>query len=139
MVAIADNFLKGNDSFADPIRSDAHSSYSKTSKATDKSRIHSNIAGASKYNPLKIKLLQDRLNDTEKQRLNSLLQEIEDNLDDLMKEKQEYHRQQLKGDTRSTVSRLTAENAYSYGLADQRRMSEINEQLQRFNPSLIGS
>lgn len=95
MVAIADDFLKGNDSnpFADPFRGDAQSQYSKNSKASDKSRIQQNIAGASKYDHLKVKLLQDRLNEKEKARLESLLKEIEDNLDGLMQEKQEYHKQ----------------------------------------------
>jgi hypothetical protein len=45
---------------------------------------------AANYDPFKIKLLQDRLDDKAKARLATLLDDIDENMDELMKEKAEY-------------------------------------------------
>ena len=60
------------------------------------SKVRENKANVSKYDPYKIKLLQDRLDEKSKARLATLLQEIDDNLDDLKKEKEEYHKMGMK-------------------------------------------
>lgn len=64
--------------------------------STTTSKIDENKSKASKYDPFKIKLLQDRLSSPQKARLATLLQEIEDNYDALMKEKAEYHKYGMK-------------------------------------------
>jgi ElaB/YqjD/DUF883 family membrane-anchored ribosome-binding protein len=57
-----------------------------------------------------------------KARLETLLKEIEDNIDELMKEKAEYAKQGMKGDTKSMMSKMSratdANNAYLYSIND---------------------
>ena len=117
--------------------------YSKTSKtSTMTSKVRQNRDNVGEYDPYKVKLMQDRLNPDEKERLQSLLQDIDDNLDQLMKEKAEYHKAALKSDSKSAMSRITRTtdaNAFLYSENDQEKMADINERLQKYNPSLIGS
>lgn len=91
LVAMANNFLEEDKrpSF-DPLQSEVQSNYSKTSTVT--SKIKENIENVGKYDPYKIKLMQDRLNPNEKARLNEMLNEIDENLEEIMKEKAEYHK-----------------------------------------------
>ena len=60
------------------------------SNASDRSKIIENKRGAGSYNPYKIKLLQDRLDEKGKSRLADMLKEIDETLPELMKEKNEY-------------------------------------------------
>lgn len=76
------------------------------------SRIQQNKISAAKYDPHRIKLLQDRLDEKSKARLAALLKDIDDNMDELMKEKAEYAKWGMKPnqggsqlDTRSQISR----------------------------------
>ena len=100
---------------------------STSSKNSAISKIQENKLLAANYDPTKIKLLQDKLSDKERERLANLLKEIDDNIDDLKREKEEYFKQQLftkvgKGfDTSSHLSRATggsktttSNNAYLY-------------------------
>ena len=86
-----------------------------------------------------------------------MLEDIDENLEQLMKEKAEYHKQGMKStrggykgagafDVQSHVSGRTgasrvtdASNAYLYSAGDQGRMQTINDALQEHNPSLVGS
>lgn len=46
-----------------------------------------------------------------------MLANIDENLDDILKEKEEYYKQSLRGDTRSVLSsatRVAGDNVYSY-------------------------
>lgn len=90
LVLAADNFLSEDTQS----RRSGKSMRSGISSTT--SKIHDNKANASKFDPFKIKLLQDRLSSPEKARLATLLQEIDENYDALMKEKAEYHRHGMK-------------------------------------------
>ena len=60
------------------------------SNASNLSKIQQNKIAAGKHDPFKIKLLQDKLDEKGKARLAQLLKEIDDNIDELMKEKEEY-------------------------------------------------
>jgi len=104
------------------------------------SKIRENINSQGKHDMYKVKLLQDKLNEREKNRLDSLLGDIDDNLDEILKEKNEYYK---KGsDTKSTISkasRITGVNVYNMSSEDSHQMQDINERLQKFNPGLIGS
>ena len=112
MLAIADDYLK------EPDRKGASDTQSINSKTTTGSKmgskIRENINSQGKHDPFKIKLLQDRLSDKEKSRLDSLLNDIDENLEDILKEKNEYYK---KGsDTKSTISkasRITGVNVYN--------------------------
>ena len=66
------------------------------SQMSDNSRIRKNIGLAGKHDPTKIKLLQDKLDPKAKARLESLLDEIDENMDSLMKEKEEYSKSGMK-------------------------------------------
>lgn len=90
------------------------------------SKIQQNKLAQARYDPYKIKLLQDKLDPKAKARLASLLSEIDENMEDLLKEKAEYARQGMKGDTKSSMSKMTgvsrttdANNAYLYSMGDQ--------------------
>lgn len=78
---------------------------------SENSRIKKNIELAGKYDPTKIKLLQDRLDPKAKARLESLLSDIDENMDSIMKEKDEYSKSGMKStqgggfDTKSYMSR----------------------------------
>lgn len=87
LVLAADNFLSEGDTFSKKSGRSGRSGVSTTS-----SKIFENKTNASKYDPFRIKLLQDRLNEKEKARLGALLKEIDDNIDQLMKEKADYHK-----------------------------------------------
>jgi len=54
---------------------------------TSSSKVIQNKYNAFKYDPLKVKLLQDKLSVTEKERLEAMLKDIEENLDEIKKEK----------------------------------------------------
>ena len=112
-------------------------------------KIHQNKIYAGKHDPFKIKLLQDRLDEKGKARLAQLLKEIDDNIDELRKEKEEYFKHGGKStsggymDTKSQMSRVTgvsrvtdSSNAYLYTGQDQERVQKINEQLRDYNPTM---
>ena len=85
------------------------------------------------------------------------MQEIDDNMDELMKEKEEYHKMGMRStkggfggagqfDAKSQMSGATSgtravnsNNAYLYAAGDQQKIQDINERLQAFNPTLAGS
>ena len=125
LVAMANNFLTDDypkSSGAQSEAGDNQSSFSKQSSMT--SKIRQNIDNVGAYDPTRIKLLQDRLGDREKARLNEMLSEIDENLEDLMREKEDYHRQALKfkGDFKSQMSRVSkvsSNNAFLYSEQDQ--------------------
>lgn len=63
---------------------------------------------AGQHDPTRIKLLQDRLDDKGRARLQSLLDDIDENLDEIMKDKAEYSRSGMQGggfDSKSQLSR----------------------------------
>jgi hypothetical protein len=111
------------------------------SSASRADKIKFNKENVGKYDPLKVRLLQDRLDDRQKDRLESLLDDIEQNWDEIMKEKAEYAKQGMKADTKSQMSRVSdaTSNAFVYTEVDTKRMAEINERLQKMNPGLVGS
>ena len=119
------------------------------SKMSGMSKIQQNKLEAGKHDPFKIRLLQDRLDEKGKARLAQLLKEIDDNIDELRKEKEEYFKHGVKStaggymDTKSQMSRVTgvsrvtdSSNAYLYTGDDQERVQKINEQLREHNPTL---
>lgn len=125
MVLAADNFLQNKPTYqGEDTKSVGESS--NMSKMSGMSRIQQNKLEAGKHDPFKIKLLQDRLDDKGKARLAQLLKEIDDNIDELKKEKEEYfkHGANAKGgymDNKSQMSRATgvsrltdSSNAYLY-------------------------
>ena len=70
--------------------------------------------------------MQDKLDPKAKARLATLLSEIDQNMEELMKEKSEYAKSGMKGDTKSMFSKMTgvsritdANNAYLYSIGDQ--------------------
>lgn len=91
----AEDFLDGKPTYNGP---DARSSYgeSNVSGMTDNSIIRRNRLEQGRHDPTKIKLLQDRLDEKGKARLAQLLLEIDENMDDLMKEKAEYAKQGMR-------------------------------------------
>ena len=160
LVLAADDFLTGNNSF--DAQSGVTDNRSSGSKASMSSRVSQNKQNAKNFDPHKIKLLQDRLDDRQKARLEQLLKEVDENMEELMKEKAEYARDGMKSgpggfggagrydDTRSQMSRMTgagggrattenSSNAYLYSQDDQSKIQEINDALQKFNPALVGS
>lgn len=115
---------------------DTASVKSDASKAS--SKIRENRQATKNYNPHKVKLLQDRLDEKGKARLAELLKEIDDDLPRIMKDKEQYYKNAGKSafDTESQRSRVTA---YSHAGEDSSKMTEIDEKLTRLNPSLVGS
>ena len=157
VVLAADNFLTEKPAYIGPELDDISENPSNISSMTDKSIINRNKLMQGKHDPSKIKLLQDRLDPKSKARLEKLLQEIDDNMEELMKEKEEYHKMGMRStkggfagagqfDTKSHMSGVTSatrainsNNAYLYAAGDQQKIQDINERLQAYNPSLAGS
>ena len=145
MVLAADNFLQNKPTYSGD-ETKSLGGGSNVSGASNMSKIKENKILAGKHDPFKIKLLQDRLDEKGKARLAQLLKEIDDNIDELMKEKEEYFKQGTKAgymDTKSQMSRVTgvsrvtdSSNAYLYTGQDQDRVQKINEQLRDYNPTL---
>lgn len=86
-VESTNDLMKAADEF---LNSDGRSQMSKTSVAS--SKILENKRAAKGYNPYKVKLLQDKLDAKGKERLAELMAEIDSDLPNLMKEKQEYYK-----------------------------------------------
>lgn len=120
LVLAADGFLTGTDERPPQAGFDTNSQQSnddgkwgksqmsENSKMQDK--IRQNKVEAARHDPRRIKLLQDRLNEKGKARLEQLLKDIDDNMEELMREKAEYHKQGMK----STTS-LTSQSQGGFG------------------------
>ena len=126
MVLAADNFLQNKPTYQGEDTKSLGGS-SNMSKMSGMSKIQQNKLEAGKHDPFKIRLLQDRLDEKGKARLAQLLKEIDDNIDELRKEKEEYFKHGVKStaggymDTKSQMSRVTgvsrvtdSSNAYLY-------------------------
>lgn len=88
MVEIADDFLKG-DEYKPGTFKDDMSAFSKGSKmSTNSSHVRRNIDNAGVYNPLKMNKMTNRLDQGERERLDELLEDIDLNLDDVIKDKE---------------------------------------------------
>ena len=91
LVRAADEFL-AEDKLGETKSVSGATDRSMRSNASTTSKVLENKREAGKYNPFKIKLLQDRLDEKGKARLAEMLKDIDENLPQLMKEKQEYHK-----------------------------------------------
>lgn len=98
LVLAADGFLAGEQAYGAGFDTKSDQSNGKSSKSvmSENSRIRQNKIEAGRHDPYRVKLLQDRLDGKGKARLEQLLNEIDDNMDELMKEKAEYHKQGMK-------------------------------------------
>lgn len=95
LVLMADDFLNDKKpTYKDDLKSE--SGKSNFSQMSDNSKIRKNIELAGKHDPTKIKLLQDRLDPKSKARLENLLNDIDENMDEIMKEKEEYSKSGMK-------------------------------------------
>ena len=88
------------------------------SNMSTNSKVLENKREAGKWNPYKIKLLQDRLDEKGKSRLAEMLKDIDENLPELMKEKNEYAK--MLGGKRNAFemqsqTSVREPNAYDYG------------------------
>ena len=104
LVLAADGFLTGQQVYEPGFdaKSDQSNGKSVNSSMSENSKIRQNKIEAGRHDPYRVKLLQDRLDAKGKARLEQLLKEIDDNIDELMKEKAEYHKQGAGAfDTRS--------------------------------------
>jgi hypothetical protein len=98
LVLAADGFL--TDETPQGVGFDTKSEHS-TGKSTmtamsQNSVIRQNKLDAGRHDPYRVKLLQDRLDAKGKARLEHMLNEIDDHMDELMKEKAEYAKQGMK-------------------------------------------
>lgn len=105
------------------------------SKLSDRNFVAINRSAQSKIRPfLRQQRPTDRLAPDQRARLEEMVQEIEDNIDDLLLEKEEY----FKGDGQQSVSRkskiIEAPNSYSLEGDTKSRMDEIDNRLRIRNP-----
>ena len=77
----------------------------------------------------------DRLDPESRAKLEAMVKEIDDNLEELQKEKEEYFKHDGQSSSPSKVSRLTgAPNIYAFEGETKVRMDEIDTKLRERNP-----
>jgi hypothetical protein len=77
----------------------------------------------------------DRLDPVRRERLEDMVDEIEENLDEVMREKAEYFKQVNSLDTASKQSKLTQmSNAYSFFGNLKSEMDSIDTRIRQCNP-----
>ena len=65
------------------------------------------------------------------------MKDIDENLEDIEKEKEEYDKELIEGDHKSLLSKVkNSDNAYIYSKENRDRMEEINNSLNLITPML---
>ena len=110
-----------------------------TGKSTlsNKSKVSINKHNVGKYGKMLKQRNVDRLDPESRARLEAMVKEIDDNLEELVREKEEYYKLQNVGDSHnpSKVSKLTgAPNVYAFEGETKSRMDEIDSKLRERNP-----
>lgn len=101
--------------------------------------FHTNMSGgkdfmqlnkdrAKSFNPYKKPMICEQLDDRSKSRLDILMADIDDNLEELQKQKEDY-------DNQSQFTKVT-DNAYLYSKEDMEHMEKINDSLRKVAPML---
>ena len=105
------------------------------SKLSDKSMISINRRNVGKYGKMMKQRQVDRLDPESRAKLEAMVKEIDDNLEELQKEKEEYFKHDGQSSSPSKVSRLTgAPNIYAFEGETKTRMDEIDSKLRERNP-----
>ena len=105
-----------------------------TSK-TSKDFMSMNRDRAKNYNPYKKPMICEQLDDSSKNRLDNLMKDIDDNIDDIIKEKEEYEKPD-GGQSVFSKAISEANNAFLYSRDDMDKMERINESLRKVTPML---
>ena len=110
-----------------------------TGKSTlsSKSKVSINKHNVGKYGKMLKQRNVDRLDPESRARLEAMVKDIDDNLDDLVREKEEYYKLQTDGasSSPSKVSKVTsAPNVYAFEGETKSRMDEIDGKLRERNP-----
>lgn len=102
---------------------------------TNKDFMALNRERAKNYNPYKKPMICEQLDETSRNRLDNLMKDIDDHLEDIIKEKEEYEKPD--GDQSVFSKALTdANNAYLYSRDDMDKIEKINESLRKVTPML---
>ena len=89
---------------------------------------------AKDYNPYKKPMICDQLDEQSKNRLDNLMKDIDENLEEIIKEKEEFYAPEAN---KSTITRLSdAHNAYLYSKEDSENIERINQSLNQVVPML---
>lgn len=151
LVKVADDFLRGDTPLAITQGEDErfeNLSQSEAGKSTAKSKgkfIEANIRSAGSYNAYLRQKQVDRLDPVAKAKLERMLKDIDENLDDLQKEKELYQKQLgsamsnnksgWQSHAPSVISKFSSDtNFYAEETKDSRRLQEIDAKLLQKNP-----
>ena len=90
---------------------------------------------AANFNPFKKPMICDQLDQNTRSRLDRLTQDIDEDLDEFIKKKDEFYLQEFE---RSQMGGPipNVDNAYLYSGADVERIEKINESLRKVAPML---
>ena len=109
---------------------------SSKSKLSDRSMVSINKKNVGKYGNLMKQRQVDRLDPESRARLEVMVKEIDENLEDLQREKDEYMRHDGQSSSPSKVSRLVSgPNVYAFEGSTKARMDEIESKLRERNPA----
>lgn len=87
------------------------------------------------YNPFRPQMRCDTLDEQSKSRLDRLTEDIEENLDDFIKKKEEYYAIEIEK-SQFGEKQSDPDNAYLYSKDDVERIERINESLRKVAPML---
>lgn len=106
------------------------------SKLSDKSMVSINKRNVGRYGGLMKQRQVDRLDPESRARLEAMVKEIDENLEELQREKEDYLRHDGQSSSPSKVSKLvSAPNVYSFEGETKTRMDEIESKLRERNPT----
>lgn len=106
-----------------------------TSKTNGKDFLSMNKDQAKAFNPYKKPMICDQLDEQSKNRLDSLIKDIDDNLEDIIKEKEEFYTADINKST-YTNKINDGKGAYLYSKDDIDKIEHINDSLRRMAPML---
>ena len=106
------------------------------SRLSDKSKVSINKRNVGKYGALLKQRQVDRLDPESRAKLEAMVKEIDENLEELQREKEEYMRHDGQSSSPSKVSKLgSAPNVYAFEGETKARMDEIESKLRDWNPT----
>ena len=91
---------------------------------------------AKSYNPLKKPMKCDQLNEESKARLASMMLDIDENLEEIQKEKDEFYSADINKSS-YTAKINDGNRAYLYSIEDGDRLDKINNSLMKITPMLL--
>eukprot|EP00347_Sterkiella_histriomuscorum_P021750 403332895 len=143
LMEMADDYLSKPLLSLPPIEEDSKSSYDpnrstnsfRSNITSNKDFLSKNKDQAKAFNPYKKPMKCDQLDEESKNRLDSLMRDIDDNLEDIKKEKEDFYSVDINKSS-YTNKIVDGKSAYVYSNDDIEKIEKINSSLMKMTPML---